>query len=40
LEYIKQNFINDSENPAKEFIAFRKYIINNWLVTYLDEIII
>jgi len=40
LENYINDFITDSENPVKEFIAFRKYIIANWLEQYLDKIII
>jgi len=35
--YIK-DFVKDSENPIKEFISFRKYIIKHWLNELVEEL--
>jgi len=32
-----EDFIKDSENPVKEFISFRKYIIKHWLKELIAE---
>ncbi len=38
LRGLIEDFIKDSDDPIKDFISFRKYIIKNWLRELVDEL--
>lgn len=38
LKGLIEDFITDSDDPIKDFISFRKYIIENWLRELIDEL--